>query len=99
MSENTELTCPKCEGSMRSYERNGIQIEQCRECRGIFLDRGELERMIDAEAEYVPGPAPDQSPGPRYQEERSHGHGSSHGYGGYGNKKRKKSSFLSELFE
>lgn len=37
---------------MRSYERNGITIDQCTECRGIFLDRGELERLVDAEAAY-----------------------------------------------
>lgn len=34
---------------MRPYERNGVLIDQCEECRGIFLDRGELERLIDAE--------------------------------------------------
>lgn len=37
---------------MRSYERNGVTIDQCTECRGIFLDRGELERLVDAEAAY-----------------------------------------------
>ena len=30
------LTCPKCAGSMRTYERNKITIDQCTECRGIF---------------------------------------------------------------
>ncbi|HVC85650.1 MAG TPA: zf-TFIIB domain-containing protein [Solirubrobacteraceae bacterium] len=34
---------------MRSYERSGVQVDQCEECRGLFLDRGELERLIDAE--------------------------------------------------
>ena len=34
---------------MRTYERNGVHVDQCSECRGIFLDRGELERLIDAE--------------------------------------------------
>lgn len=48
----SELTCPKCQGTMRSYERNGIQIDQCTECRGVFLDRGELELLMDAEAAY-----------------------------------------------
>lgn len=43
------LVCPKCAGQMRSYERNGITVDQCTECRGIFLDRGELERLIEAE--------------------------------------------------
>jgi hypothetical protein len=46
------LTCPKCGGAMRSYERNGITVDQCTGCRGVFLDRGELERLIDAENAY-----------------------------------------------
>ncbi len=47
-----ELTCPKCHGVMRSYERNGVVVDQCTGCRGIFLDRGELETLLDAEAAY-----------------------------------------------
>ena len=43
------VSCPKCAGEMRSYERNGVTVDQCSECRGIFLDRGELEHLIDAE--------------------------------------------------
>lgn len=35
---------------MRSYERNGVVLEQCNVCHGIFLDRGELERLIGAES-------------------------------------------------
>ncbi len=44
-----ELTCPKCQSPMRTHRRNGITIEQCRKCHGIFLDAGELERLIGAE--------------------------------------------------
>jgi uncharacterized protein len=44
-----ELICPKCHGAMRTYERNGVHVDQCTDCRGIFLDRGELERLVDAE--------------------------------------------------
>ncbi len=44
------LVCPKCQAAMRSYERSGITVDQCSECRGIFLDRGELEKLLDAEA-------------------------------------------------
>ena len=43
------LVCPKCTAEMRSYERNGVMVDRCTECRGIFLDRGELERLIDVE--------------------------------------------------
>lgn len=42
------MICPKCRGQMRSYERNGVVIDQCDDCRGIFLDRGEIDRLIDA---------------------------------------------------
>jgi uncharacterized protein len=53
------LTCPKCRGSMRTYERSGVTVDQCTECRGIFLDRGELERLVDVEIAYN-GPQPGQ---------------------------------------
>ena len=46
------LVCPKCGSDMRAYERNGVTIDQCTGCRGIFLDRGELERLVDAETAF-----------------------------------------------
>ena len=53
-----ELTCPKCRGTMHTYERNGVHVDQCQECRGIFLDRGELDRLIDAENAWHGGSRP-----------------------------------------
>ena len=47
------LRCPKCHGDLVVYERQGIVVDQCRDCRGVWLDRGELEHLIDLEAEYV----------------------------------------------
>jgi hypothetical protein len=41
--------CPKCHGVMRTYARGGLTLELCEDCRGIFLDQGELERLIDSE--------------------------------------------------
>src|SRR3954454_9851239 len=58
-----ELTCPKCHGSMRQYERSGVVVDHCTECRGLFLDRGELEKLFEAEANWSaqqPGGAPPQ---------------------------------------
>lgn len=52
-----DLTCPKCHGAMRTYERNGVHVDQCADCRGIFLDRGELDRLIDAENAWHGEPA------------------------------------------
>ena len=49
--------CPKCPGTMRTYERNGVTLEQCDSCRGIFLDFGELEALTRLEAQLA-GPQP-----------------------------------------
>jgi len=89
----TEMTCPKCHGAMRTYERNGVHIEQCTECRGIFLDRGELDHLVSAEARWrdapaAPPPAPSGRPPEPYYE--SKGKPTYH--------KRKK-NFLEELFD
>lgn len=50
--EGVSLLCPKCMNTMRQYERNDVLVDQCTECGGIFLDRGELERLAQAEANY-----------------------------------------------
>ena len=56
------MTCPKCHGEMRMYERSGVTVDQCTECRGIFLDRGELEKLFEAESSWnsrqASGPPP-----------------------------------------
>lgn len=71
----TDLLCPKCQAPMTSLDRNGVTIERCTECGGIFLDRGELERLETAEAPGLtgtgatpesgkPNPTPRQRTGP-----------------------------------
>jgi Zn-finger nucleic acid-binding protein len=49
MATMRDLVCPKCGGRMRTYERSEMIVEQCEDCRGIFLDHGELERLVEAE--------------------------------------------------
>ncbi len=66
-----ELTCPKCHGTMRTYERNGVHVDQCADCRGIFLDRGELDRLIDAENTWHAGSGGQQAAAPRSGHEQS----------------------------
>ena len=46
------LTCPKCASEMRQYERNRVLVDQCTGCGGLFLDRGELEKLTAAENEW-----------------------------------------------
>ncbi|MGC9668897.1 zf-TFIIB domain-containing protein [Planosporangium sp. 12N6] len=101
-----QMTCPKCMGQMRQYERSGVTIDQCTECRGIFLDRGELERLVDAETSWHRGQAhqPPPQPQPYAQPHRYRDYDSDeypvygqHGHGHYGHKKRR--GFLEELFD
>ncbi|MEV4289997.1 zf-TFIIB domain-containing protein [Nonomuraea bangladeshensis] len=60
------MQCPKCRGNMRTYERNGVHIEQCDNCRGIFLDYGELETLTRMESQYHAAPPPPPAPGPAW---------------------------------
>ncbi|MFC4859110.1 zf-TFIIB domain-containing protein [Actinophytocola glycyrrhizae] len=52
------MICPKCQNTMRTVDRQGIHIDQCDSCRGIFLDRGELEAILNAERQYSAQAAP-----------------------------------------
>ena len=96
------LVCPKCQGSMGSYERNGIMIDQCQQCRGVFLDRGELERLIDAEEQRYSLSPPQDKRGfrdePSYRSGDDYRHGDSKHSSKYGNKRRR-GGFLGELFD
>ena len=86
------MQCPKCHGDMRSYERNGITIDQCTECRGVFLDRGELDHLT-ALKETSAAPAEAAQPvAPTYS-----GRAPEPSSGGRPYKKRR--SFLEELFD
>lgn len=77
MSYHT-LVCPKCRGAMRTYTRSGVQIEQCDNCRGIFLDYGELEALTRLESQWsqpaTPPPAP-MPPGGHYAQPAWGSHG------------------------
>lgn len=64
------MLCPRCEGTTLSErEREGITIDVCSGCRGVWLDRGELEKLIaratrDLEAPEYRGIQPQHAPGP-----------------------------------
>jgi Zn-finger nucleic acid-binding protein len=82
----SEIICPKCHAAMRTYERNGVHIDQCTDCRGIFLDRGELEHLISAEASWRPAPSAATPTAPQYDERKT-------------SSSKRKRSFFEELFD
>jgi uncharacterized protein len=95
---------------MQTVDRRGVHIDQCQGCRGIFLDRGELEQIVNVEQSYYAaapqyrGDSPPPYRGghdPRYQSHQGHRYGDSpppYGHGGHGGHRRRK-SFLEELFD
>ncbi|GIH15853.1 TFIIB-type zinc ribbon-containing protein [Rugosimonospora africana] len=97
-----DLICPKCHATMRTYERGGIHIDQCAECRGVFLDRGELDRLIDAEADSHPAagyPSTDPQFAAGYDSYRRPEHHRERHYDDRRHDKRHRGGFLSELFD
>ena len=89
------LLCPNDNSSMQSIQRSGVEFDMCPTCRGVWLDRGELEKLMTNEAapperapeaprqEYRPQPGYDR---PRYDDDYR---------GGY----RKKKGGLFDIFD
>jgi Zn-finger nucleic acid-binding protein len=47
------MQCPSCGGELVELERSGVRIDACRQCRGVWLDRGELDRILEREHKVV----------------------------------------------
>ncbi|RIJ48498.1 hypothetical protein DZG00_12475 [Clavibacter lycopersici] len=131
------MKCPNDSATLVMSERSGVEIDYCPDCRGVWLDRGELDKILDrAEQETRPAPSPapvappaaplggypqvdrddrrrdgdrersygsrdDRSYGSR-DDRGTSGYPTSGGYGqgdGHGGRRRKKESWLSELFD
>jgi Zn-finger nucleic acid-binding protein len=48
------MLCPHCKQELKPTERQGIEIDYCPNCRGIWLDRGELDKLLDRSAAMMP---------------------------------------------
>jgi Zn-finger nucleic acid-binding protein len=96
------MKCPTCNDTpLVMAERQGVEIDYCPSCRGIWLDRGELDRLLDRAAATAPAPAapPQQVPQTAPGMQRSQGYGDErYGYSDRDLYKRKK-SWLHEIFD
>lgn len=63
MSGTTPFDCPRCGVGLAMSERQGIEIDYCPQCRGVWLDRGELDKIIER-AETGQAPVPPSVPAP-----------------------------------
>lgn len=101
------MKCPCCpDTALLISERQGIEIDYCPQCRGVWLDRGELDKLIErgnqAMREVSPArpatPAQGYTPPPQGYSPPPQGYPPPQGQGYY-QKKHKPSSWLSELFD
>ena len=67
------MQCPICQVDLKMAERQGVEIDYCPKCRGVWLDRGELDKIIEKSTEPTvlpdPTPSPAPSPEPRRAEQ------------------------------
>ena len=108
------MQCPTDGTTLVMSERSGIEIDYCPQCRGVWLDRGELDKIIDRAGSQGgqggqgsqgsqgaeqggawtnPPARPQSAPAPRYAASGGHG------YGGQGYPRKRRESWLSELFD
>ena len=64
------MQCPIDGTALVIADRNGVEIDYCPRCRGVWLDRGELDKIIERSAAYTPPPPPQQMQAePEYHED------------------------------
>jgi len=90
------LRCPLCDVKMKEVERRGVMIDVCPECKGIWLDKGELERLLaleDQEQGYREAAYQEKKPEPlpHYQHDYHDPY--------YPKKHKKHKSLLGEIFD
>lgn len=94
LSAKQGMLCPICRIPLMLSERQGVEIDYCPQCRGVWLDRGELDKIIDRSE------LPNTREGvltPSYDQRRDDKH-SDHGYSRHHSRKRRK-GFLADLFD
>jgi uncharacterized protein len=97
------MNCPQCNITLVMAERSGVEIDYCPQCRGIWLDRGELDKIIERASQANPKPpvyeesrqAPQNAPYDKHSSKRDdHGHHEdTHGRHG------KKKSWIGDIFD
>ena len=102
MNAKGRMMCPVCDVPLSMAGRQGVEIDFCPQCRGVWLDRGELDKIIERSAT-------EMSPPPRERERDRRGHdddpsdygGRGHGKhgGGYGKHGSRRKSWLMEIFD
>lgn len=84
------MNCPNCNGGLRITDRQGVEIDYCPQCRGVWLDRGELDKIIERSSSY-------ESKRRDYDDEDDYKY--REGHANYRGHSHKRKGFLGELFD
>lgn len=84
------MKCPIDGTALVMTDRSGVEIDYCPSCRGVWLDRGELDKIIERSLPQAAPPPPPPSPSRGYEER---------GYDERSYKKKKRGGFLEDLFD
>jgi Zn-finger nucleic acid-binding protein len=89
------MQCPVCDERLREVEKYGVTVDICPSCKGVWLDRGELEKVTGMEerGEYA------RDGGSERDDRRHDHHGGSDNRSGHTHGKPRKRSFLTDLME
>lgn len=96
------MKCPIDDTDLAMTERQGIEIDYCPKCRGVWLDRGELDKIIERSTAAAPeaaAPQPQHQPPPQYHPRPQPAHRRDDDDRHYEPRYKKKKSFLGEIFD
>ncbi len=100
MSSPQIMPCPVCGVALVMSERQGVEIDYCPQCRGVWLDRGELDKIIERSSREVEPPQP---PAQTYRPDRNspqqQPHAGYQGHQGHQGYPKRRKSFLEDLFD
>ncbi len=85
------MKCPNCNETLIMADRQGIEIDYCPACRGVWLDRGELDKIIERTSDFTSGERTGHYPDDRYKQQNH--------YNDQYYKQKKKKGFLSDFFD
>lgn len=83
------LRCPNCTTEMMLSNKNGVEIDHCPRCRGVWLDRGELEKITSMQNRYDDDHYQKYHYGKEYDDDDDY----------YHRRKHKKKSFFGDMFD
>lgn len=92
------MLCPVCNVELRLADRQGVEIDYCPQCRGVWLDRGELEKLIERSISMPYANEGYERRSQHSQEYRGERYGDKHG-GDHDQGERRRGSFLRNLFD